>query len=82
MIKNDYKLTLKKDWLFILLTTLIGGSVLLFLFMGLKIALDLDKDSIFAHNQEKIRMFNSHVLLVCTTNLGAFSNVISSYTDE
>lgn len=76
MQNNNYKLTLKKDWMLILGVVIGVTSILIFMFYFLKGAVALDKRRFSSGNEEKIALFNKQVTLVCTQTSGVFSNAL------
>mgnify|MGYP006863454883 CR=1 FL=1 len=73
---NNYKLSLKKDWLFLLITSVIGIFIILFIGFSLQTALAFDRSLMSSDNKKKIALFNREVPLVCTLSPGVFSNAL------
>ena len=73
---KNYKLSLKKDWLFLLLSISLIVIVVTVLILGTKYLVERSKDNLLNSNPKKIEQFKENKEFICTTNSSLFSNAM------
>ncbi len=71
---NNYKLSLKKDWLSLLLAISLITIVVSVLILGTAYLVKRSRDNVLNSNPKKIEQFKENKELICTTNSNIFSN--------
>jgi len=73
---TNYKLTLKKDWQFLLVSFILILLIVIVVLYGFKLIVDLDIESKLDANTDKINFYKQAVPLLCKRDSKTFSNAV------